>query len=242
MKTSMALLFCAAALSAGSSPLDRLFDNKLSPTQRAGACFELRGAKDAETIAAMSRALDDADLLSCAAENLRVAGAAGPLKEALASTTEQVRATAARQLGTFRNPDFLEPLSRAAEDENMLVATNALAGLSEYAGPEVVPYLATLARKGGMVGDMALDRLAALDSVGALKVARNLLDSAQVPDKLYAMRIIGLHGDAADLPALRKIAASGQENLAQHSRGFGLMPPISLTRAAETAIRGIQAR
>jgi HEAT repeat protein len=234
------LLLCL--LLADQAPLEKLFDVKLSPTQRAGACFQLRGEKDAETVAAMSRALEDPDLLSCAAENLRISRSVAPLQSALASPNEQVRATAARQLGSFHTLDLLEPLSRAAQDENMLVATNALAGLSEYQDPAVVPYLEALAAKGGMVGDMALDRLAALDSPRALKTARKLLGSAQVPDQLYAMRIIGAYGDRSDLPTLQKIAQSGQGDLAQRSRGFGFMPPISLTRAAQSAIHAIAAR
>lgn len=227
---------------AAQAPLERLFDAKLTATQRAGACFELRGAKDAETLAAIARAMEDPGLLACAAENLRLAGAAAQLKEALSSPNEQVRAAAARSLGSFQSVDLLVPLSRAAQDENILVATNALAALSEYRDPAVIPYLAALAAKGGMIGDMAIDRLALLDRAGALHIARGLLASSQVPDKLYAMRIIGASGDRSDLPALKKIAASGQESLAQRNRGFGFMPPISLSRAAGTAIREIQSR
>jgi tetratricopeptide (TPR) repeat protein len=222
--------------------IERLFDRKLSATQRAGACFELRGVKDAETVTAMSHAMEDADLLSCAAENLRISGAAMELRAALASNTEQVRATAARLLGSFQNLDDIEPLSRAAADPNMLVATNALAALSEFRDPAVMPYLVALAGKGGMIGDLALDSLVALDSTRALKVGRDLLASSQVPDKLYGMRIIGMYGDRSDLDALTKIASAGQESLAQHNRGFGFMPPISLTRAADTAIRSIESR
>lgn len=242
MKLLILCLAPALAAAADTPQLDRLFDAKLNPTQRATACFELRGSKDADTIAAMARALDDAGLLSCAVENLRVAGAIAPLKDALSNPNEQVRAAAARVLGSFQRVELLEPLSRAAQDDNMLVATNALAGLSQYHDPAVVPYITALAKKGGMVGDMAIDRLAEMDAAGALMVARELVTRPQVPDKLYAMRIMGAHGDRSDLPALKKIAAAGQENLSQNSRGFGFMPPISLTRAAETAIRSIESR
>ena len=242
MKTWMLCLAPLLAFGADQRALDRLFDAKLNATQRAGACFELRGAGDAETIAAMARAMEDPNLSSCAVENLRVVKAVAALQEALSSGNEQVRAAAARELGGFQRLDLLEPLSRAAEDENLLVATNALAGLSQYRDSAVIPYLAALARKGGMVGDMAIDRLATIDAPAALKVARDLLSSAQVPDKLYAMRVLGAYGDRSDLPALEKIAASGRENLAQHNRGFGFMPPISLSRAADTAIRSIQSR
>ena len=208
----------------------------------AQTCYELRGKTDAASIEAVSQMLEDPDNFTCAATNLRIAGAVEPLKHGLAGKDPQVRAAAARELGAFQKPELLEALSRAAADENVLVAANALAGLSRYEGREVVPYLSALAGSGGMVGDMALDRLEQLDSAEALRVARGLLVSSQVPDKLYAMRAIGNAGDASDLPALRKIAASSQENLAQRSRGFGFMPPINLARAAEAAIQAIEAR
>ena len=89
----------------------------------------------------------------------------------LIDVTPQVRAAAARTLGSFQKLELLEPISQAAADENALVALNALAGLSQYADPAVLPYLTALAKKGGMTGDLALERLAQLDSAGALGVA-----------------------------------------------------------------------
>jgi len=106
----------------------------------------------------------------------------------------------------------------------------------------VVPYLAGLAKMGGMIGDMAIERLAQLDSGGALSIARDLIGSSQIPDKLYAMRVMGSFGDASDLPGLEKIAASDSENLTRHDRGFGLMPPINLSRAAKAAMASIESR
>lgn len=206
------------------------------------ACYQARGKSDAATIEAMSRALDNPALLTCAAANLRIAGAADALARGLASGNPQVRAAAARELGSFQNRDLLEPLARAAADPNLLVATNALAGLSQYQGAAVKPCLEALAKKGGMVGDMALDRLLELDPAAALAVARSLLASPQVPDRLYAMRAIGAAGDADDLPALRKIAAAKGESPSQPTRGFGFMPPISLARAAQSAIEAIESR
>ena len=232
MKTVLLCLFPAVALSLAGQA--RQAD--------ANACFQARGKTDSATIEAMSRALEDPDLFTCAAANLRIAGAVEPLLRGLASENPQVRAAAARELGAFQKLELLQPLSRAAQDENPLVATNALDGLSQYRDPAVTPYLEALAGKGGMIGDMALDRLLQLDSAAALKVARSLLASPQVPDRLYAMHIIGAAGDAGDLPALRKIASSGEENLAQRNRGFGFMPPINLARAAQSAIAAIQAR
>jgi hypothetical protein len=136
----------------------------------------------------------------------------------------------------------LEPLSIAAQDDNALVATNALAGLSMYPGVEAIPFLTVIAKRGGMTGDMALDRLSELDAHAGLAVARGLLSSPQVPDKLYAMKVIGATGDTSDLPELRKIAATNGETLSQRDRGFGLMPPINLARSAHAAIAAIEKR
>ena len=208
----------------------------------ANACFAARGKTDAATLELLSGALDDPAMLACAAANLRIAGAVEPLEHALGSENPQVRATAARELGSFHKVELLEPLARAAGDENLLVATNALAGLCQYHDAAVTPYLAELAKKGGMTGDMAIDRLLQLDPAAALAVARGLLASPQIPDRLYAMRVIGSAGDKDDLPALRKIASAHEENLAQRNRGFGFMPPINLARAAQAAIAAIEGR
>jgi len=242
MKPWILWLAPLAAAAAGQTPLQQLFDAKLTPTQRASACFAIRGRSDPEAVAALSRALEDPGLLSCAAENLRIAGAVEPLEKALSSDAPQVRAAAARTLGSFQKPELLQPISQAAADENMLVALNAVAGLSQYTDPAVLPYLTALAKKGGMTGDLALERLAQLDSAGALGVARGLLSSPQIPDKLYAMLVIGAWGGASDIPELNKIAATNRETLSQRDRGFGFMPPINLSRAAEAAIAAIQAR
>jgi HEAT repeat protein len=227
---------------ADQGPLQQMFDGKLAPVQRANACFALRGSTDPETISALSRAMQDSELLSCAADNLRIANAIDPLKDALASDNFQTRAAAARELGSFQKPELLELLSNTAEDPNALVATNALAALNQYSDAAVEPYLAALAKKGGMIGDMALDRLSRLDADAALTVARGLLASSQVPDQLYAMRVIGASGDATDLPQLKAVQSSHKETLAQRDRGFGFMPAINLARAAQSAIETIQAR
>lgn len=235
-------LIPAIAGAADTAKIQQLFDSKLTPTQRVNACYELRGDADPEVIRAMSRALENQELVSCAAANLRIAHAIEPLKKALESSNEQERAAAARELGSFEDPALLAPLSAAAQDPNALVASNALAALSEYHGPAAVPYLATLARNGGMIGDMALERVLQLDPAAAVTIARSLLQSNQVPDKLYAMRTLAAAGDRSDLPELRKVAASTEEPSVQRSRGFGLMPPINLARAAQSAIAQIESR
>jgi len=242
MKTSILSVIPLILSAADQTALERLVNSQLNATQRANACFELRGAAAAEVIAALSRALDDADLRACAADNLRIAGAIEPLKLALSNPEPQVRAVAARELGEIRKPELLEPLSAASADENALVAINALAAISMYPGKETIPYLSVIAQRGGMTGDMALDRLSELDAPVALTVARALLTSPQVPDKLYAMKVIGAAGDSSDLAELQKIAASNVETLAQRDRGFGLLPPINLARSAQAAIGAIEKR
>lgn len=242
MKTLIFFLAPALAICAEQTPVQRLFDGKLTASERATACFELRGNIEPDVVSAMGRALEDPAVLSCAADNLRIAGAIDTLTQALSNQDAQVRAAAVRQLGTFQKPELLEVISQAAQDVNLLVATNALAGLNEYQDPVVIPYLSNLAKRGGMVGDMALDRLAQLESATALGVARGLLASSQVPDRLYAMRVIGAFGDAFDLAELDKIAKSAPENLSQRNRGFGFMPAINLARAAQSAIASIQSR
>jgi HEAT repeat protein len=238
-------MFCVApvlAIGADQTLIQRLFDGRLNSSQRATACFELRGNSEPEVVRVLGKALEDPVLLSCAADNLRIAGAIDTLQQALSNQDAGVRAAVVRQLGTFQKPDLLDAISRAARDENLLVATNALHGLSEYQSPLVIPFLAGLAKKGGMIGDMALDRLAQLQSQTALDVGRELLTSPQVPDRLYAMRVIGAFGDASDLAELKKIAKSSPERLSQRARGFGFMPAINLARAAQSAIASIQSR
>lgn len=242
MKITLVCLIPVLLAAADHNPVQEISDVKLNSAQRAAACVEMRGRSDPETLAALTRALEDPDLLSCAVENLRIAGAIEPLKQALVSPNFQVRAAAARELGFFQRQDLLEPLSRAARDENLLVATNALNGLSEYRDPAVIPYLRAIAQKGGMIGDMALERLLQLDSSEALRVGRALLASTQVPDQLYAMRILGAAGDRSDVPQLEKIATAPRETLSQRDRGFGLMPAVNLARAAHAAIAAIDAR
>lgn len=242
MKTWIFFIAPALAICSDQTPVQRLFDAKLTASERATACFELRGNSDPDVVSAMGKALEDPAVLSCAADNLRIAGAMDVLQQALSNQEAQVRAAAVRQLGTFQKPELLAVIFQAAQDVNLLVSTNALAGLNEYQDPVVVPYLADLAKRGGMIGDMALDRLEQLESATALAVARGLLASSQVPDRLYAMRVIGAFGDASDLRTLNPIAKSAPENLSQRNRGFGFMPAINLARAAQSAIASIQSR
>ncbi|HWB96431.1 MAG TPA: HEAT repeat domain-containing protein [Bryobacteraceae bacterium] len=240
MRSAWLLLVCTA-LFAGEERLSRLLDSKLTATQRNDACVALRGDRSPEVLAAMRRMLSDEVVRACAARNLREAGAAEELKEALQSQDAEVRAVAARELGALARPEYLPLLAEAALDPNALVATNAVRGLTLYQDRAVVPYLLAVARKGGMAGLAALERAAEFHDARALATARELLDGTDVASKVVAMQVIGDLGDASDVPRLRAIAAK-HEKLSTRGRGFGLLPTVDLGRAAENAIAEIQKR
>jgi HEAT repeat protein len=219
----------------------------LAPTALFGSrvddCFAMRGDRSPEAIETMARALESPELRSCAAENLRVAGAVDVLRTALAnSQTPETRAAAARMLGTFKRNDLIEELTAAAGDENLLVASNGFAALANYDDPAVIPSLERLTRKRGMIADLALEHLMQIAPKTALTLARELLASSQVTDRLYALQVIGQLGDKSDLPALKRIAGENTETLEAHSRGFGFMPAINLSRAAKSAMDNILLR
>jgi HEAT repeat protein len=219
-----------------------MMDPSLNVAQRNNACFELRGSNDPEVIATMRKALNDTPVRACAGTNLRKAGAITELKDALADPNFEVRALAARELGGFEKPELLPLLAAAARDPQMLVGINAIEGLSDYRDAVVLPYLLNLAKDGGLVGTAALDRAVTFHDPRVLETARTLLGSKDVSDKLAAMRVIGEMGNQTDIPNLRAIQEKETEMVSAAGRGFGLIPAISLSRAAETTIEKIGAR
>jgi len=233
-------LACLAA-HAQDSPSARMLDPKLNVAQRNNACYELRGSGSPEAIAAMARALEAPDVRACAARNLREAGAVDELKTALTASDPEMRAAAARELGALGRPELIEPLAQAARDPNLIVATNALEGLSQYQDASVLPALLSLAEGGGPVAAMALSRAVEFNDPGVLSVARKLMATRDVTLRLAALRAIADFGDSADLPALHELAAKA-ERAAPSGRGFGLVPAIDLSRAAQNAIRQIEGR
>ncbi len=237
----LAIPLSVALASAAETPLERMFDSKLTSAQRMDACFELRGDGSKSVAQAMLKALELDLLRPCAATNLRKAGGVDELKRALQHESPDVRSAAARELGSFQIPALLPALAKVAADPNLLVATNGLEGLTRYSGPEVFPYLETLAKKGGIVGILALDRLEVLKAPEALTIARQMLKSGEAPERVAAIRIIGESGDLADLPALREIARLKEPAMPQQ-RGFGLMPQIDLSRASQSSIAQIEKR
>ena len=219
--------------------LARMQNPSLTVAQRNDACYALRGSASPAIVVAMRRALDDAPVRACAGINLRVAGAIAELTGALNDSDPQVRALAARQLGAFEKPELLEPLAAAAHDSQLIVAANVVAGLADYRDPVVVPYLLEIAKMGGIVGAAALNRALEFRDARVPEIARDLLNRPDVSDKLAGIRALAQMGDASDLPRLKEIARTETQAVAQN-RGFGLMPAISLSKAAQTAIQAIE--
>jgi hypothetical protein len=222
--------------------LAKMQDPSLTVAQRNDACYELRGVTAPEAVKAMRRALGDSKVRPCAGLNLRAAGAIDEFEDALSDSDYEVRALAARYLGAFEKPELLPLIAGAARDPQLIVAVNAIEGLSNYRDPVVVPYLLDLAKSGGIAGAAALNRALQFHDARVAGVARGLLDRPDLSDRLAGMRALAMVGDAGDLPKLREIARNETESVAAQNRGFGLMPAISISRAAQTTIESIEKR
>ena len=235
------LALSCLTLHAQDANITRMLDAKLNISQRNDACFALRDSHSPEALAAFARSLESPTVRACAARNLREAGAVEELKTALNGSDPEIRAVAARELGTLSRPELMDLLAKTAHDPNLMVATNAFQGLSYYQDRAVLPHLLDLAESGGLVAAMALSRAMQFADPRVLAVARRLMATKDVPLRLAALRAIGDLGDSSDLPALRQLAAKA-ESAAPAGRGFGLVPPLDLSRAAQNAIRQIQSR
>jgi len=240
MKIVLLLLGTALPLSAGD--FENFTDNSLNYTQRNTACLALRGNKRPETIAAMRQALDNSNLQSCAGTNLRVAGATAELLNTLEQDKDSTaRAVAARELGTLQKPEYLAPLRKAAEDRDVLVESNAIEGLMRYEDHSSAPQLREISLLGGVMTALAVDILVDWHDPEVAAIGRKLIARQEPGDKLIGIRAVGLTGNASDLPALRQ-TAKDDTMMGSGSRGFGLMPAISIARASQTAIAKIEQR
>ena len=240
MRIVLLLLTASLPLSAGD--FENFTDNSLNYTQRNTACFALRGNKTPETIAAMRQALDNSSLQSCAGANLRVAGAASELLNALEQDKyPTARAVAARELGTLQKPEYLGPLRKAAEDRDVLVESNAIEGLMRYEDHSSAPQLREISLLGGVMTALAVDILIDWHDPEVAAIGRKLIARPEPGDKLIGIRAVGLTGNASDLPALRELAKD-DTMMSSGSRGFGLMPAVSIARASHTAIANIEQR
>jgi HEAT repeat protein len=180
-------------------------------------------------------------LQACAGANLRVAGATAELLDALNDPDATVRALAARELGAMQHPEFLGHLRRAADDKDILVASNAVEGLVRFENHSSAPQLREIALMGGVLTTLALDTLIDWHDAEVLPIGRKLIAREPPGDQLAGIRAIGLTGDASDLLRLRALSKDDTA-LASGARGFGLMPAISVSRAARTAIKNIEQR
>ena len=238
----LAPLFLALPLF-GNNFSERMLDSKLTQAQRNDACFSLRGDSSKEAAEANAKAFRDPKVRSCAEENLRRAGAVDALTVALKDEDPDVRAAAARIMGTFERPELAALIAQAGEDSQMLVATNAIEGLSYYRDRSAVPYLLKLGRRTGIVGSLAIEQLIKLKEPKALDLGRELMKSGDPADLMAAMRVLGMMGDKSDIPSLEAVAKRFPEaTLSSTGRGFGFMPAISLDHAANTSIAQIRDR
>jgi HEAT repeat protein len=220
----------------------RMQDTSLNVAQRNKACYALRNVSTPQVVKNMRAALNDSQVRACAGLNLRAANAIAEFQDALGDPDYEVRAIAARLLGSFEKPELLPVIAEAARDPQMIVAVNAVEGLANYRDRDaVMPYLLDLAKGGGIVGTSALNQALEFHDARAVAVARQLLEHTDVSDKLAAMRVLSQLGDATDLPALREIVKNDSGSVGQ-ARGFGFVPAISLTRAAQTTMAAIQNR
>ena len=149
------LLLAAAAHAADDLPA-RMLDLKATAAQRNDACFALRGNRSAGAIDALRTALADSVVRTCAAQNLRQAGALDALLQAVGSDDADVQAAAARELGQMRDPRALPALGHAALDSNVLVASAAIDAVSAYGEAPALPLLLQAARQPGLAGVTAL--------------------------------------------------------------------------------------
>jgi HEAT repeat protein len=232
----------AMALPVFAGDLENFTDNSLNYTQRNAACGALRGNKMPEAIAAMRAALDNPNLQTCAAANLRFAGADAQLLDALQRDKDPgARGAAARELGETRKHEYLAALRTAAEDRDPLVSSNAVEGLMRYEDHSSAPQLREIALLGGMASTLAIDILIDWHDPEVAAIGRKLMAHADPGDQMAGIRAVGLAGDASDLPRLRELRKNDAA-MGAGSRGFGLMPAISISRAANTAIQNIENR
>jgi HEAT repeat protein len=243
MKHFLIFLLCAGAAAGAATDdlITRMLDTRLTAAQRNNACFALRGNHSPAVIAGMREALSSTVLETCAGRSLREAGAVDELRKALHAAQPEERAVAARELGTFKRPDLIEPLAKATHDPNAVVALDAVGALGQYHDRAVLPHLLELVGTGGVVGVAALSRAAKFQDPAVLGAARATLGGKDIAIELIALHIIADRGDASDLPRLREMAAKS-EPLQSRGRGFGLMPPIDLARAARAAMDAINHR
>ncbi len=148
------------------------------------------------------------------------------MADALSNPEPSTRAVAARELGVLHKPEYLSALRRAADDPDLLVASNALEGLLRYEDHSSAPQLREIALMGGVMTSLAANALTDWRDADVLPIGRKLMTHRDPGDQLAGIRAVGLMGDPSDLASLRDLMKN-DEKMGQGSRGFGLMPAIS---------------
>ena len=239
MKRIAILMLVSVPLFAGD--LEIFLDGKVNSTSRNAACQALAGNKAPEVVKAMRDSVGSAEVQACAGANLRKAEALPELRSALSDSDATVRAVAAREIGVLQRPEFLAPLRKAADDSDLLAASNAIEGLMRYQDHSSAPQLREIALKNGVLATLALNALIDWHDAAVLPIGRKMMASTEPGVQLVGIRAVSLTGDASDLPLLRDLAKD-DTNLAAGGRGFGLMPAISISRAAKLAIQNITSK
>ena len=103
------------------------------------------------------------------------------------------------------------------------------------------PQLREIALLGGMASTLAIDILIDWHDPEVTAIGRKLITHTDPGDQMAGIRAVGLTGDASDLPRLRELQKNDTA-MRSGSRGFGLMPAISIGRAAHAAIQNIERR
>jgi VWFA-related protein len=119
--------------------------------------------------------------------NMRAAGAAGPLLEALGDRSPEVRGAAALALGRIRDPRAIEPLVRLLSSRYEVVGHSAAEGLYTF-GPAAVPALIeslghprARGRAGGGGEDGRIKTLDVLAAIGDVRAIAAITDLAKPP-------------------------------------------------------------
>jgi hypothetical protein len=110
-----------------------------------------------------------------------------------------------------------------------------------YEDHSSAPQLREIALLGGMASTLAIDILIDWHDPEVPAIGRKLMAHADPGDQMAGIRAVGLAGDDSDLPRLRELRQNDAA-MGVGSRGFGLMPAISISRAANTAIQNIENR
>ncbi|MBI3667996.1 MAG: HEAT repeat domain-containing protein [Acidobacteria bacterium] len=217
----------------------RMKDRAATAAQRNDACRQLQGSK---AVPHLEEALEDGVVRSCAAIQLRRAGAVDSLLRALNHPLTEVRARVIYELGQMKDPRAVSGLIAAAKDNEPVVSSGAVHALLQFDDPRVLPALLEVASRQGLSSLLAVNSLSRFQDPAVMPVLYKLLES---PDPLLRVAAIGALGELGDGETAKKLAPLLKEQAEWRpapGQGIGMFPAINLARAAQVAINRIQAR